>query len=168
DQLVDVLHSDQLGPVPPEREGLGVVPSGGVQIVQWALVGFGHAEQAARDMQQPGELARPALGDPQPIVDGNVGRGAVGQAEFTRLRDNRQVARMDWLLARPPNAGELPDDYGLGLCLLSHTGSSSWWWSRSMRGVVPLPMPAGQGPPQAACPGLDRPAHNQTARAQHV
>ena len=29
-------------------------------------------------------------------------------------------------------------------------------------------MPAGQGPPQAACPGLDRPAHNQSARAHGV
>ncbi|MEP7190202.1 MAG: hypothetical protein ABI901_13505 [Roseiflexaceae bacterium] len=34
-----------------------------------------------------------------------------------------------------------------------------------MRGVTSR-MPAGQGPPQAACPGLEGPAHNQAARAQ--
>jgi hypothetical protein len=33
-----------------------------------------------------------------------------------------------------------------------------------MRGV-PSRLPAGQGPPQAACLGLDRPAHNQAAHA---
>ncbi len=40
--------------------------------------------------------------------------------------------------------------------------------SRSVRGVVPVLMPAGQGPQKADCPGLDRPAHNQVARAHGI
>lgn len=40
--------------------------------------------------------------------------------------------------------------------------------SRSVRDVVPVPMPAGQDPPAAACPGLDRPTHNRAARAHNV
>jgi hypothetical protein len=38
--------------------------------------------------------------------------------------------------------------------------------SRPLRGV-PSRRLAGQGPPQAACLGLEGPAHNQAARAQH-
>ena len=103
---------------------MAVEPSRGVEIIQRSLVWFGQTEQAAAAVQQPCELARLTFDDQQPIVDGDVGRVALGQAECMCFGDDGRVPWMNRVRARSPNAGNLPADHGLCLSLLGHTGSS--------------------------------------------
>jgi hypothetical protein len=127
DQLIDVLCLGQVGTIPPKWQCLPVDPSRGVEIVQRVLIWFGQTKQAAAAVQQPRELARLTLDDQQPVVDGDVGRIALGQAECMRFGDNRCVPRMKRILARSPEADDLPADYGVCLSRLGHTGSSLRW-----------------------------------------
>src|SRR4051812_1340977 len=103
---------------------MAVEPSRGVQVIQRSPVWFWQTEQAAAAVQQPGELARLMLDDPQPIVEGDVGRVARGEVEFVCFRDDGHVSRMQWMRARSLESNDLPTDHGMCLSRLVHTGSS--------------------------------------------
>src|SRR5215213_989623 len=108
DQLIDVRCSYECGTIPPEWQSMAVEPSRGVEIIQRSLMWFGETEQAAAAVQQPRELARLTTCDQQPIVDGDVGRVALGQAERMCLGDDSYVPRMRRGGGWSPNAGNLP------------------------------------------------------------
>ncbi len=115
-------------------------------------------------MQQPGELARPALDNQPSIERGDVGCGSFGKAEFVRFRDDRRVARVHWLSAPPAHAGELPGDRGVRLWLSGHC-ISSLWWARPVRAVVVRRQGAGQDTRSVSPKGLDRLRYNRRSRA---
>jgi hypothetical protein len=88
DHVIDIRGLYELTAIPPEWQRMAIEPSRGVQVIQWSLVCFRQTEQTAAAMQQPWELARLTLADQPPIVDGDVGREALGQAECMRFRDD--------------------------------------------------------------------------------
>jgi hypothetical protein len=123
DQAINIRCLHEVAAIPPERQRLAVEPSRGVEIVQRSLIWFGQTEQAAAAMQQSCELARLTFDDQQPIVDGDVRRLALGQAECIGFRGDGRVPWMKRVRGRSPNTGNLPADHGVCLSLVSHTGN---------------------------------------------
>src|SRR4051795_11636624 len=87
DQVIDIRCLNEGAAVPPEWQRLAVEPSRSVQIIQRSLMWFGQTEQAAATVQEPRKLAWLTACDQQPVVDSDIGRVALGQAECMRFGD---------------------------------------------------------------------------------